>query len=158
MAKIEVTAKTMAMRTAKNLVAALRAKGVKCECDYEYKPIRDALRDCWYVKKLVECGRTECIHIGLPDAGSFIVVTNDCKLMTGYHVMIQDAVYCIYLEYVDSEYRYEPRDTFDIGNGRFYHDEGGDCGMLLVDPYVFVNWLNSLDFYERNDDELDEAV
>ena len=140
-----ITNETMAVRTAKNLVRLLNAKGVKCSSDYEYKPIRKVLRECYYVKKLVECGRTECIHIDL-DCGSFIAVTDDCKLMTGFHVMIQDAIYSIYLEYVGTDFGYEPYDSLRAGRARLYSDDGGDCGMLIVDPCVFVRWIDTLEF------------
>ena len=143
-----VTNETMAVRTAKNLVRLLNEKGVKCSSDYEYKPIRKVLRECYYVKKLVECGRTDCIHIDLQDCGSFIAVTDDCKLMSGFHVMIQDAIYSIYLEYVNFDFGYEPYDTIRLGRARLYHDDCGDCGMFLVDPCVFVKWIESLEFME----------
>ena len=139
-----VTNETMAVRTAKNLVSFLNKKGVKCSSDFTMRPIRKTLRDCWYVKKLVECGKTDCIHIDLEECGSFIAVTDDCKLMSGFHVMIQDAILCIYVEYVDSDFGYEPYQLLDI---KTYSDEFGDCGMFLIEPDVFKGWVDGLEFY-----------
>lgn len=156
--KVLSDSQTMAAQTAMHVMQALKARGVKCTCDYRYGPVRKVLRDCWYVEKLADCGQTDCLVIDLTDAGSFIAVTNDCKLMTGYHVMIQDAIYSIYYEYVESDVGFEPYDTIRMGRGRFYHDEWGDCGMLLMDPHVFVNWLNSLDFYEQTEEPVIEEA
>ena len=149
--------KTMAICTAKNLVRYLNAKGVKCSSDFVYEPIRKVLRGCWYVYKLLNCGRTDCIHIDL-DCGSFIAITDDCKIMSGFHVMIHDAIESIYLEYVDSECGNEPYDTLRRGRARFYTDEGGDNGMLLMDPFMFRRWIDSLTFYERTDEESEELL
>lgn len=141
-----ITNEKMAVRTAKNLVKFLNEKGVKCSSDYRYKPIRKIMRECWYVKKLVECGQTDCIHIDL-ECGSFILITNDCKLMSGFHVMIQDAIYSIYLEYVDSDFSYEPYDTLRTEKTKFYSDMFADNGMFLTEPKTFSKWVGSLEFY-----------
>lgn len=142
-----VTNETMAVRTAKNLVDFLNRKGVKCSSDFVYSPVKKTLRPCWYVKKLVECGATDCIHIDL-DCGGFIVITNDCKLMSGMNVMIQDAVYNIFYEYVDSECGFEPYDSLIGVDFKAYSDDFGDNGMLILEPYNFVKWLNRLKFYD----------
>lgn len=141
-----ITNEKMAVRTAKNLVKFLNEKGVKCSSDYCYKPIRKIMRECWYVKKLVECGQTDCIHIDL-ECGSFILITNDCKLMSGFNAMIQDAINSIYLEYIDEDCSFEPYDTFRLEKTRFFSDEGGDNGMFLADIKTFIKWIESLEFY-----------
>lgn len=149
-----LTNERMAVRTAKSLVAFLESKGIETKTDYAYKPIRKILRECWYVKKLVECGQTECIHIDLPKCGSFLVITNDCKLMTGFHVMINDAIQAIYYEYDDSDCGHEPYDTVPYKRCKYYGDEDwGDCGMTIMEPYVFRNWVDSLTFYDDEDSE-----
>ena len=142
-----VTNETMAIRTAKNVVSFLNNKGIKCSSDFVYAPVKKTLRPCWYVKKLVECGATDCIHINL-ECGGFIVITNDCKLMSGMNVMIQDAVYNIFYEYVDSECGFEPYDSLIGIDFKTYFDDWGDNGMLILEPNKFTDWVNTLKFYD----------
>ena len=138
-----ITNERMAVNTAKRVVDFLNKKGIKATSKFKFKPIRKSLRDCWYVKKLLDTGATDCIHIHLEDCGSFLAVTNDCKLMSGMHVMIQDAIYSIFCEYVDSEWDNE---LFWKIPMKRYSDEWGDCGMFLIEPNDFRNWIDSLTF------------
>ena len=142
-----MTNEKMAIRTARNLVKSLNEKGVKCSSDFKMDKVRNILRESWYVKKLCECGCTECIHINL-ECGGFIAVTDDCKLMSGFNVMIHDAISNIFLEYVDEDYGYEPYETTFGKYIKTYCDEFGDNGMFLLEPSAFVSWVESLNFYE----------
>jgi hypothetical protein len=139
-----ITNERMAVRTAKNLVKFLNKKGAKCSSDFKYKPIRKVLRDSWYVDKLMDCGQTDCIHIDL-ECGSFLVVTNDCKLMSGQNIMIMDAIYSIFAEYVEGEWDNEL--FWKIKGIKSYSDEWGDNGMELIEPSKFCEWVSSLKFY-----------
>jgi hypothetical protein len=150
-----ITNERMAIRTAKSLVAFLESKGIETKTDYAYKPIRKILRECWYVKKLVECGQTECIHIDLPKCSGFIAVTDNCKLMSGNHIMINDAAECIFYEYSTSEDFCLLRfyDTLRQKQQRLYtEDNWGEHGLFLTEPYVFRNWVNSLELNSDGDD------
>ena len=143
-----MTNEKMAIRTARNLVKFLNEKGVKCSSDFKMDSVRNILRECWYVKKLCECGCTDCIHIDLVECGGFIAVTNDCKVMSGFNFMILDAITNIFLEYVDGDYGYEPYETTFGKYIKTYCDEFGDNGMFLLEPSAFVSWVESLNFYE----------
>ena len=142
-----ITNEKMAIDTAKRVVSFLNEKGIKAKSDYKFKSVRNTLRDCWYVKKLIETGTKDCIHIDLEECGSFLVVTDDCKLMSGFHIMVQDAIFCIYLEYVDCDFGYEVYDSFRTQKTKFYSDEFGDCGMFITDSNTFLNWVESLSLY-----------
>jgi len=140
-----ITNEKMAVNTAKRLVDFLNSKGIKAESDFTLRPVRKTLRECWYVKKLVEYGKTDCIHIGLPDCGGFFAVTDDCKVMSGKNIMICDALECIFCDYIDGELDWW---VFESINAKFSCDEGGDCGIFFVEPTRLISFLDSLDYYE----------
>lgn len=140
-----VTNSTMAVHTAQKIVDFLNGKGIKAESDFTIRPVKKTLRDCWYVKKLVECGCTDCIHIDLKECGSFLAVTNDCKLMSGHHHMITDAIYAIFLDYVDTEDK-DDYPHYHIPM-KSYCDEDCEMGMYLVEPFHFMRWIETQEFY-----------
>ena len=63
--------------------------------------------------------------------------------------MIQDAIYCIYLEYVDTDFDY---DLYDGIHAKLYSDEWGDCGMFIADINKFKDFIDSLTFYPKVDE------
>lgn len=140
-----ITNEKMAVNTAKKIVSYLNSKGIKAESEFKYEPIKKCLRYCYYVKKLLECGRTDCVHIDIE--GSFFVVTDDCMLMSGHNAMIVDGLYAIYLDYVDEENKDINYPHYEI-QMKSYCDEGCDNGMFLVNPQKFIDWLESKNLYE----------
>lgn len=137
-----VSSEKMAVSTAKRVVSVLNQLGIECTSDYAYKPVRKTLRECWYVKKLVECGVQECIYINL-GRGSFLAVTDDCRLMTGMHCMVMDAIQSIVFEYADMDFGFEHYDALRSSGARFYSDDF-DSGMILMEPYAFLDWVGSV--------------
>ena len=135
-----VTNKTIAERIARLSVKYLSTKGIAFKCDYKFMPIKKILRDSWYVKKICEFGHTDCIFIDLPDAGSFFAVLEDGRLMSGMNLMVQDAIWSIYVEYVDSEFPYDLFDTLRMDS---YSDNCGDNGLIVIDLCVFRDWFDS---------------
>ena len=137
-----ITNKTIAERTARRLVDYLTSKGIKAESDFRFAPIRKVLRDCYYVEKVLECGHTDCLHVGLPDVGSFFAVLEDGRLMSGCHVMIADAVSSIFLEYVDSDVS-QLGDAILTMADQLCHDED-ERAMYVVSFDKFKAWLDSV--------------
>lgn len=134
-----ITNKQICERMAKRLVDFLNSKGIEAKSDFAFKPVREVLRWCYYVQKVKECGHTDCIHVDLPDAGSFIAVLEDGRLMSGFHFMIQDAIYCIGVEYLD-----ELADAMEYPVlDKSFCDDFGESGMMIVDFNKFKDWLDS---------------
>lgn len=73
----------------------LHKMGIKTLSDYREKPIKTTLRGSWYVRKLLEHGHTDCVHIDLDDLRGFIVVTEDGHIMSGSNIMVADAFTCL---------------------------------------------------------------
>ena len=134
-----ITNKQICERMAKRLVDYLTSKGIEAKSDFAFKPIRKVLSWCYYVQKVKECGHTDCIHVDLPYAGSFIAVLEDGRLMSGFHLMIQDAIYSIGRDYLEDLADAMEYPTFD----KFICDDTGDFGMSILDFNKFKEWLDS---------------
>ena len=86
--------RNVATKVARRLCDLLNDKGIKTESDFVLRPIDETLRPSWYVDKLKQCGRTDCIHVGISNEtilSSFFAVTEDGHIMTGGNVMLLDA-------------------------------------------------------------------
>ena len=86
-------------RVAYEVADMLHRIGVKTLSDYKEKPIKTTLRGSWYVRKLLERGHTDCVHIDLDNLCGFIVVTEDGHIMSGSNIMVADAFGCIAQDY-----------------------------------------------------------
>ena len=100
--------------------------------DTEFKPIRDVLRESWYVDKLIKLGYKNCIHLDL--GNSFIAILDDDTLMTGRNCMIGDCFDTI-MENADVPYSDAIKilkynlDRFDA---QIYEDERDDENFLVI--------------------------
>ena len=145
-----MTNKKIATNVAKRLVKYLTSLGCDCKCDYSYKPIRETLRNSWYVKKVLEIGHTDCIFIDVDFDGfgmGFFAVLENGEIMTGENCMIK----CPFSNL-----------PIEMGNFNCYYFENYFKVFAYDDFFEDVLVISTLDsaikFFERVRQDLKEDV
>lgn len=128
------------LRTAIRLVNYLKTKGIATDTDFAIQPIKKILRECFYVRKIKECGFKDCIYVELPDAGSFFAVLEDGRLMTGFHIMKYDAIRSILCDLCLDDMLNEEEVDFLIDKSYFRNCE--EEGMLIISLNKFQDFLD----------------